>query len=46
MDHVKNTRLPLILMLEEDMNKVKKDAIVVRFTLIGKVCGALAVGIY
>jgi hypothetical protein len=46
MDPVKNTRLRLILMREEDMSKAKKDVIVVKFTLIGRVCGALVADIY
>jgi hypothetical protein len=42
---VKNTKQLLIPMLEDAMNKAKKDAIVVKFTLIGMVCGVPAVDI-
>jgi hypothetical protein len=46
MDLVKNTKHQVILMWEDDMSKVKKDVIDVKFTLIGRVYGAHAVVIY
>jgi hypothetical protein len=46
MDLVKNTKHQVILMWEADMNKVKKDVIDAKFTLIGRVYGAHAVVIY
>jgi hypothetical protein len=43
---VNNTRHQVTLMREADMSKVKKDAIDVKFTLIGRVYGAHVVVIY
>jgi hypothetical protein len=43
---VKNTKHQAILVRGVDMNKVKKDAIDVKFTLIGMAYGVLVVAIY
>jgi hypothetical protein len=45
MDLVKITKHQVILMKEGAMNKVKKDVIDVKFTLLGRDYGAHAVGI-
>ena len=42
----KNTKQQATLMSEVDMNKVKKDAIDVKFTLNGMDFGALVADIY
>jgi len=43
---VKNSRHQVILMKGDDMSKVKKDVIDVKFTLTGRDCGVPAVVIY
>ena len=45
MDIVNNSRLKVIVMRVEDMNKVKNDALIVNYSLNGMVCGVLVVGV-
>jgi uncharacterized protein YuzE len=45
MDIVNNSRLKVIVMRVEDMNKVKNDVLIVNYSLNGMVCGVLVVGV-
>jgi hypothetical protein len=46
MDLVKHSRLLTIVLNMVDMNRVKNDVLLVRFSLNGKDCGVLVVDVY